>query len=100
MAIETSYTEARANLAKLCDRVVDDREIVLIKRRGSADVALIAADDLSSLEETAYLLRSPKNAERLLTALHRALQRSGEPQTIDALRQELGMTDGDSHPHA
>lgn len=74
MAIETSYTEARANFAKLCDRVTQDRETVIIKRRGAEDVALIAADELSSLEETAYLLRSPENARRLLTALNDALQ--------------------------
>src|SRR5687767_9342180 len=47
MAIQTTYTEARANLARLCDRVTDDRETVIIKRRGAADVALVAADELA-----------------------------------------------------
>ena len=91
MAIQTTYTEARANLARLCDRVVNDRETVIITRRGAADVALIAADELTSLEETAHLLRSPRNAARLLTALNDALQHSGEPQMIEALRRELGV---------
>jgi antitoxin YefM len=67
--------EARANLARLCDRVVNDRETVILTRRGKPAVALIAADELASLEETAYLLRSPRNAARLLTALNDALAR-------------------------
>lgn len=72
MAIQTTYTAARANLAKLCRQVTGDREIVIISRRGNDDVALVSADELSSLVETAHLLRSPKNAERFLTALKRA----------------------------
>lgn len=68
-----SYTRARANLDQLCDEVVDDRGTVIIARRGKPDVALIAADELASLEETAYLLRSPRNAARLLTALNDVL---------------------------
>ena len=91
MAIQTTYTEARANLARLCDRVAADRETVIITRRGAADVALIAADELASLEETAHLLRSPRNAARLLTALNRALSRTEEPETLAALRRELGV---------
>ena len=89
MSVQTTYTEARANLARLWDRAIRDRETVIIKRRGKDDVALIAADELASLEETAYLLRSPRNAARLLTALNRALERTEEPQTLDALRREL-----------
>ncbi len=89
--IETSYSNARANFAELCDRVVEDRETVVITRRGAADVALVAADELASLQETAHLLRSPKNAARLLTALNRALRRSEEPESVEALRRELGV---------
>ena len=95
MCIQTTYTEARANLARLCDRVTEDRETVIITRRGRADVALIAADELAGLIETAHLLRSPKNAQRLLTALNRALERTGKPQTVDALRRELGLATED-----
>ena len=91
MSIQTSYTDARANFARLCDRVVADRDSVIIKRRGAADVALVAADELSSLLETAHLLRSPKNAARLLTALGRALERTEEPDSVAALRRELGL---------
>ena len=62
MAIDTTYTEARANLAKLLDRVTNDQEVVFIRRRGREKVALVAADELESLMETAHLLRSPRNA--------------------------------------
>jgi antitoxin YefM len=91
MSIETTYTAARANLAKLLDAAVEDREIVLIRRRGAEDVALIAADELESLLETAHLLRSPRNAERLLTALQRARTRVEQPQHLDELRTEVGL---------
>jgi antitoxin YefM len=91
MSVQTTYTEARANLAQLCDRAIEDRETVIIRRRGKRDVALIAADELASLEETAHLLHSPRNAARLLTALNRALERTEEPQSLDALRRDLGL---------
>ena len=91
MTIETTYTQARAHLAELFDRVTDDCETVIVKRRGAKDVALISADELSSLLETAYLLRSPKNAERLQTALEHARDRAGTPQTVEELRREPGL---------
>jgi antitoxin YefM len=95
MALETTYTQARASFASLCNAASDDREVVIIHRRNAADVALIAADELSSLLETAHLLRSPRNAERLLAALARA--RGGEvpPDTLDALRREVGVNEED-----
>lgn len=88
MPIPTTYTNARANLSKLCDEVIGNREVVIINRRGYEDVALIAAAELASLAETAHLLRSPQNAKRLLTALNRARKRTGKPQTIQKLRRE------------
>jgi len=91
MAIQTTYTNARANLATLCDEVTTNREVVIIQRRGAEDVALIAAAELSSLLETAHLLRSPKNAERLLAALARAQHRTVAPQSVEALRHEVGL---------
>lgn len=91
MAVERTYTEARATLARLLDRVTNDREVVFIRRRGREKVALVAADELTSLLETAHLLRSPTNAARLLTALRRALKRSVAPQSVAKLRQELGL---------
>jgi antitoxin YefM len=69
MAVETTYTALRQRLAGFLDQVTDDREVVIIRRRGARDVAMIPADELAGLEETAYLLRSPANARRLTQAL-------------------------------
>ena len=91
MPIQTTYTRARANLAKLCDEVAKNQEIVIINRRGSHDVALVSAEELSGLMETAHLLRSPKNVERLLTALNRAQAKKPRPKTVASLRKELGL---------
>jgi antitoxin YefM len=93
MTIENSYSSARERFATLLDRVTKDREVVIIQRRGGVDVAMIAADELASLTETAYLLRSPQNAERILSALARALKNEGKPQTIDDLRRKVGIDD-------
>ena len=86
MAIQTTYTHARARLASLLDEVTKNREVVIIQRRGSEDVAMITADELVGILETAHLLRSPSNAKRLLTALDKVRNLSGAPQTIDELR--------------
>ena len=91
MAHRTSYTEARANFATLCNRAVENREVIMINRRGAEDVALVAADELSSLLETAHLLRSPRNARRLLAALERARSRKGRPEPLTKLRREMGL---------
>ncbi|HXF84737.1 MAG TPA: type II toxin-antitoxin system prevent-host-death family antitoxin [Anaerolineales bacterium] len=91
MAIEFTYTSARKQLASLLDRVTKDREIVIIQRRGSEDVAMISADELASLTETAYLMRSPQNARRILAALSRALKNEGQAMSMDALRRGVGF---------
>lgn len=91
MATVTTYTNARATFAKLCDQVASTREPVIIRRRGGEDVALVSAEELASLIETAHLLRSPKNAERLLNALARAQTEEMEPTTVKELRRELGL---------
>jgi antitoxin YefM len=91
MPVETSYTNLRDRLAAYLDQVADDQEIVIVRRRGAKDVALSPADELSSLLETAHLLRSPKNAQRLLEALQRAVKGEGKPESIESLRQEFGL---------
>lgn len=91
MAIRTTYTQARANLAKLCDEATDNREIVIISRRGGRNVALVDASELAGLTETAHLLRSPRNAERLLKSLERARGGGVKSQTVEELRRELGL---------
>ena len=91
MPVQTSYSEARANLASLLDRVTEDREPVTITRRGRPDVVLIAADELAALAETVHLLRSPRNAARLLESLRRAKRGEVESRSAEELREELGL---------
>ena len=96
--MQTTYTKARENLASLLDQVVNEREIIIIECRNKPNVALIAEDELTSLKETAYLLRSPQNAARLLNALQWSKSRDEEilapvavEQAIASLKQELGI---------
>ena len=91
MAFRTSYTNARANFARLCGRVTANREVVVVNRRGAEDVAMIAATELNSLLETAHLLRSPRNARRLLTALKRAQDRTTKPTAIEQVRGDWNL---------
>jgi antitoxin YefM len=89
MTIYSTYTQARDGLAKLLDEVTHNREVVVIQRRGEEEVSMIASTELKSLLETAYLLRSPANAERLLSAFGRALKNDVQPITLDDLRREV-----------
>lgn len=91
MSKQTNLTDARNNLAELCNQVVADRKVIIINRQEGENVALIAVDELESLLETSHLLRSPKNAVRLLTALERAKARTLKPQNINELHQKLGI---------
>lgn len=91
MAVETTYTSLRENLATVLKRVADDHEVVIVRRRSTRDVALVPAEELAGLMETAHLLRSPRNARRLLAALRRAQGRAGRPQSVDKLRREMGL---------
>jgi antitoxin YefM len=93
VANRTSYTQARATLATLCDHVAETREAYVIERRNGANVALIAETELNALLETAHLLRSPKNAARLAAALERAHRGKPAPTSLDALRRTLGLED-------
>lgn len=89
--VVTSYSEARAKLAALCNHVSSSREAVIIKRRNAEDVALVSAEELESLLETAHLLRSPRNAARLLKALKRAKSRKLAPSSMNELQEKLGF---------
>ena len=89
MTIETTYSAAREQLKTLMDRVVEDREVVVVRRRNGGDVAMVAADELEGLLETAHLLRSPRNAERLLSALERARREGLPPLRLEDLTATL-----------
>lgn len=89
-----TYTHARNSLASLLERVSNNKEIVLIERRNKPDVALISQDELNSLLETVYLLRSPANAEELFKAIEESQQMDEaaiEPQSIQDLCEDLGI---------
>ena len=91
MIHETTYTKARERLAALMDQVTDTREPVLIRRRGHEPVALVPADELAGWLETVHLLRSPRNARRLMAASQRAAEGEGEVFAVDELRERLGL---------
>lgn len=88
----TSYTQARDNFVKVLEQVEEGDSIVVVQRRGHADVAMISADELASLLEQVHLLSSPANAKRLFAALEWSEQRLGKPAsnvTAEQLRSEL-----------
>jgi len=77
-----SYSIARANLAKTMDKVCDDHSAIIITGQGDASVVMLSLDDYQALEETAYLLRSPANARRLLRAVERLASGQGQEKTL------------------
>jgi antitoxin YefM len=77
-----SYTESRARYAEVLDSVVNDREEVVITRAGHEPVVLMSLADFESLRETAYLMRSPANARRLLDAMERLEAGHGEQRDL------------------
>ncbi len=91
MPVSTTYTKARANLAKLWDQLESDQELAIIERRGHEAMALLPAAEVASLLETVHLLRSPENTKRLLRAIQRALNQQGEVKTLEDLKRELGL---------
>jgi antitoxin YefM len=77
-----SYTESRARYAEVLDSVINDREEVVITRAGHEPVVLMSLADFESLRETAYLMRSPANARRLLDAMERLESGRGEQHDL------------------
>lgn len=77
-----TYSESRARYAETLNAVTDDREEVVITRAGRDPVVMVALDDYESLKETAYLLRSPENARRILGAIQRLEAGEGEQHDL------------------
>nr|MBL8411839.1 type II toxin-antitoxin system prevent-host-death family antitoxin [Dechloromonas sp.] len=77
-----TYTAARANLANTMDRVCDDHEAVIITRNSEQSVVMLSLEDYKALEETAYLLRTPANARRLLSAMGQLNAGKGSERTL------------------
>ncbi len=78
-----TYTAARANLAKTMDRVVDDHDPIIITRNSEQSVVLLSLEDYQALEETAFLLRTPANATRLLASIEQLKSGRGEIKELD-----------------
>jgi antitoxin YefM len=78
-----TYTESRAHYAETLSSVVDDREEVIVTRAGHEPVVMVALSEYESLKETAYLMRSPANAQRITESIER-LER-GEGQHHDLI---------------
>ncbi|GAA1347452.1 type II toxin-antitoxin system Phd/YefM family antitoxin [Arthrobacter roseus] len=77
-----SYSESRARYAETLNAVTDDREEVIITRSGREPVVIVSLDDYESLKETAYLLRSPANAKRLLASIERLENGGGNERDL------------------
>jgi len=77
-----TYTESRAKYAETLSAVVDDREEVVVTRAGHEPVVIVALDEYESLKETAYQLRSPENARRLLASIDRLENGGGTAQEL------------------
>lgn len=77
-----SYSSARANLAKTMDRVCSDHTPVIITRQKETSVVMLSLEDFQALEETAYLLRHPKNARRLLASVDELSRGKGKAHSL------------------
>jgi antitoxin YefM len=96
MALHMTYSRVRQNLAKILDEVTKNQETVVIKRRRGESVVMMSERDAASLLETAYLLRSPKNAARLLASIERAGKgEAGIRMTVENIRELRNEAAGD-----
>ena len=77
-----TYTAAKQNLAKTMDKVCRDRSPVIVTRKTSESVVILSLEDFEALEETAYLLRSPKNTRRLMESIAQLEEGKGKPSSL------------------
>jgi antitoxin YefM len=94
MPTEFTYTSLRENLASVLDQVTNDNEVVIVHRRGAEDVAMLPARELASIMETMHLMRSPRNAARLMKAIERSKRGEGKRISVETLRREVGPGEG------
>lgn len=86
-----TYSSLRKNLARVWDEIESTQEPVIVTRKGHEDLALLPADELDGLRETAHLLRSPENARRLIESMDRAFRGEAEAITPAELRDRLKL---------
>ncbi len=91
MARSTTYSALRANLKRALDEVCADHEPLRVERKNGEAVVVVSETDFNALEETAYLLKSPENARRLLSALHGDRSTDQAFASVDELRAQLGL---------
>lgn len=77
-----TYSDARANLKGVMDRVVQDRTHVVVTRQKAASVVMLSLDEWNAIEETLHLLSSPANAERLREAIRQLDEGSGTARKL------------------
>ncbi len=80
-----TYSQARKNLAKTMDKVCDDRSPIIVTRKNRRSVVMMSLEDYEALEETAYLLRSPRNAKRLREAVDQLRQGKGTERKLPVI---------------
>ena len=78
-----SYTAARENLAATMDKVCEDHAPIVITRNREQAVVMMSLEDFEALEETAYLLKSPKNAKRIMSAIAQLDAGKGVARAVD-----------------
>jgi antitoxin YefM len=78
-----TYTSARSNLAKTMDQVCEDHSPVIITRNKAESVVMMSLEDYEALQETAYLLRAPKNARRLLESIAELEEGGGQERNLE-----------------
>ena len=81
-----TYTQARKNFSAIMNRVCDDHAPIIITRQSERPVVMMSLEDYNAIEETMYLLRSPKNAQRLYKALEELKQ--GKYQKRELIEEE------------
>ena len=91
MARSTTYSALRSNLKQALDEVCADHEPLRVERKNGDSVVVVSETDFNALEETAYLLRSPENARRLLNAFHGSRAKDKAFANVDELRAKLGL---------
>jgi len=77
-----TYTEAREKLSDIIDKVCEDHDPLIITKRRDKAVVVISLEDYESMEETAYLLRSPRNAQRLLESIKEMEEGKGKERKL------------------
>ena len=86
-----TYSTARDHLAEVWDKTVSTREPVIVSRRGAESIVLVPLEEWEGLQETAHLLRSPANAQRLLAALNRLDRGEGDILSMESLERHSGL---------